>query len=340
LTRIHRIRQKLNERFHIIVTSENGGSSSFQISKKKCLLTALSAIFLVILFCSLGYLRSGSYFHNSLLNSRIAALQAELTEQELTSASYLVQIEHLKSIRQQEIADLKQDYESRLTNLKATSDLVSTSLQLENIKLMNTAVSDLNARSELIESVMDTIGVEIIKSDKEDPANTGGPFIPVKETPYEDLMKTVDDYLQTIKHIPLGRPVDGAVTSKFGSRSDPLNKKKGIHEGLDIRATKGEKIRATAAGKVLKAFKNGGYGNYVEIDHGNGYRTVYAHLQNYLVKKGEPIEQGQVIGQVGTTGRSTGPHLHYEIRLNKKPLDPQKYMKIADLSHTIAVGHD
>jgi murein DD-endopeptidase MepM/ murein hydrolase activator NlpD len=290
--------------------------------------------------CSLGYFRSGTYFHNSLLSSEIAALQAELSNQERTSASYLNRIEQLSSSRNQEIADIRKDYEYKLTNLKATSDLVSTSLRLENIKLMNTAISDLNARSELIESVMDTIGVEIIKDGKEDPANTGGPFIPIKETAYEDLMKTVDDYLNTIKYLPLGRPVDGAITSKFGNRSDPLNKKKGIHEGVDIRGERGDKVCATAAGKVVKAFTNGGYGNYVEIDHGNGYQTVYAHMQNYLVKEGEPVEQGQVIGQVGSSGRSTGPHLHYEIRLDENPLDPQKYMKIADLSHTITVGHE
>ena len=340
MTRISRIQRKLNERFHIIVTGENGRSSSFQISKKKCLLTALASVFLFISICSLGYLRSGSYFHNSLLSSKIDALQAEITDKELTSAAYLAQLEQIKLSRQQEITDIRQDYEYKLTNLKATSDLVSTSLRLENIQLMNTAVSDLNARSELIESVMDTIGVQIIKEGKEDPANTGGPFIPVKETAYEDLMKTVDDYLDTIKYIPLGRPVDGSITSKFGNRSDPLNKKKGIHEGVDIIGKRGDKVCATAAGEVVKAFANGGYGNYVEIDHGNGYQTVYAHMQNYLVKEGEPVEQGQVIGQVGSSGRSTGPHLHYEIRLDENPLDPQKYMKIADLSHTITVGHE
>ena len=85
---------------------------------------------------------------------------------------------------------------------------------------------------------------------------------------------------------------------------------------------------------MTKAFKNGGYGNYVEIDHGNGYRTVYAHLQNYLVKQGEHIEQGQVIGQVGDTGRSTGTHLHYEIRMGKKPINPSKFMKVADITQT------
>ncbi|MFC1832532.1 M23 family metallopeptidase [Thermodesulfobacteriota bacterium] len=73
----------------------------------------------------------------------------------------------------------------------------------------------------------------------------------------------------------------------------------------------------------------------MEIDHGNGYRTVYAHMQNYLVKRGESVQQGQVIGQVGSSGRSTGPHLHYEIHLHQKPVNPTKFLNVADLSHTL-----
>ena len=200
---------------------------------------------------------------------------------------------------------------------------------------MNSAISKLSARTEMIESVMDNIGVKIIKSSDQAPENSGGPFIPVKEPSYDDLARRVDDYLRIIKYMPLGKPIEGKVSSSFGTRNDPLNRKKSIHEGVDIRAERGEEIRSTAAGVVIKAFKNGGYGNYVEIDHGNGYQTVYAHMQEYLVKKGQSVKRGQVIGLVGSTGRSTGPHLHYEIRLNKKPVSPAKFMKVADLAQTV-----
>ena len=90
-----------------------------------------------------------------------------------------------------------------------------------------------------------------------------------------------------------------------------------------------------AAGVVTWAGPRATYGNTVEIDHGNGYRTVYAHMQNYLVKRGESVQQGQVIGQVGSSGRSTGPHLHYEIRLHQNPVNPTKFLNVADLSHTL-----
>jgi murein DD-endopeptidase MepM/ murein hydrolase activator NlpD len=86
---------------------------------------------------------------------------------------------------------------------------------------------------------------------------------------------------------------------------------------------------------VVEAFKNGGYGNYVEIDHGNGYRTAYGHMQSYVVRKGETVKRGQIIGLVGSSGRSLGPHLHYEIRLNHNPVNPTKFMQVADISHTL-----
>ena len=121
------------------------------------------------------------------------------------------------------------------------------------------------------------------------------------------------------------------MTSRFGKRKDPVNKKRGFHTGLDFRGKRGEKIYATADGIVKKAFNNGGYGKYILISHGNGYTTSFAHMQTFLVKKGDRVKRGQLIGLVGNSGRSTGPHLHYEINLNKKPVDPGKFMKFAKL---------
>lgn len=312
------------DRFHIIITGEDGQSSTFQFSRKKTLLTAAAIILFIITATSVTLTAGRSFFKNRYLTHKVDELQSELSQNELIAAHYQKQIE-----------SVMKEYEYKLNSQKTHYDLENTNLQLENVKLMNNAISGLNARSELIESVMHNIGVEIIKSNPETSENSGGPFIPANEPSYDQLMKKVDSYLRTIKYMPLGRPVNGLITSKYGNRTDPLNKKKGIHEGVDIRGKHGEKIRATAAGIVVKAFVNGGYGNYVEIDHGNGYRTVYAHMQNYLVKKGESVQQGQIIGQVGSSGRSTGPHLHYEIRLHSTPVNPTKFMKVADLTHTL-----
>ncbi len=325
----------MGDRFHIIVTGENGSSSTFQLSRRKTFLVAAACSIFFIFATIFGLYTGGYFFNNKNLSIVVDQLETELARNEKQNSVYLEQIRQLEQARQEQIESLKDDYEYKLSDQKVRHDLENTSLQLENVKLMNSAISDLNARSELIESVMGKIGVKIIKAPPETHENSGGPFIPADEPPYEELMKKVDKYLQTIKHMPLGRPINGAITSKYGKRTDPLNKKKGIHEGVDIRGRSGSKIRATADGVVIKAFANGGYGNYVEIDHGNGYHTVYGHMQSYLVKKGETVERGQVIGLVGDSGRSTGPHLHYEIRLHQQPIDPNKFMKVADLSHTL-----
>lgn len=322
----------MSDRFHIIITTENGRSSCFQFSRKK-IFTASALASASMLFLGLIFMVSGGSFF---MGQKVQSLEVELARTTHVNSVYLSEIEQLKNSRNEQLEILKKDYEYQLNNQKALYDLENTNLQLENVKLMNTAIEDLHSRSELIETVMNQIGVEIIKTTPKVSENSGGPFIPADERPHEELMKKVDEYLRTINFMPLGKPVNGLITSKFGNRTDPVNNKKGFHEGVDIRGKHGEKIRSTGAGVVVKAFKNGGYGNYVEIDHGNGYRTIFAHMQNFLVKRGEAVKRGQIIGLVGSSGRSTGPHLHYEIRLNKNPINPNKFMNLADLSHMIA----
>jgi murein DD-endopeptidase MepM/ murein hydrolase activator NlpD len=100
-----------------------------------------------------------------------------------------------------------------------------------------------------------------------------------------------------------------------------------MHSGLDFRASSGDPVRATAIGKVVNAGWQGGYGQMVEIDHGNGLSTRYGHLSKIIARVGQSIQIGQVIGEVGSTGRSTGPHLHYETRIDGEAVDPQKFLR-------------
>ncbi len=329
----------MNERFHIIVTGENGRSSSFQISKRSLFTSLTTVIIGLIAICVFGYFTTGSHINNSLLSRKVDDLQGRLTESKRIAKAYQQEIAALKSEHRDALAALTQEQETELATLKMVYDLENTNLQLENLRLMNTAVSDLNQRSELIETVMDTIGVKI-EANGAAADGSGGPYIPAEKASYDDLLKKVDDYLATIRMMPLGRPVSGAISSPFGNRIDPFNGQKAFHEGVDIRADRGEKVYATACGVITQAFKNGNYGNYVEIDHGNGYTTAYAHLQSFLVKPGESVEQGQIIGQVGNTGRSTGAHLHYEIRLNDRPINPAKYLKVADIAYPITAKRE
>ena len=117
-------------------------------------------------------------------------------------------------------------------------------------------------------------------------------------------------------------PVTGTITSPFGWRSNPFGGSPEFHQGLDIAAPSGTTVTAAAGGSVIMAQWYGGYGNYILIDHGGGYSTGYGHLSAIYVSNGQTVKRGQAIGAVGSTGASTGPHLHFEVRIDGKPVDP------------------
>ncbi|MGC4120550.1 MAG: M23 family metallopeptidase [Myxococcales bacterium] len=119
----------------------------------------------------------------------------------------------------------------------------------------------------------------------------------------------------------------GRVTSGFGSRIDPIDSHQSQHPGVDVSASEGTPIRAAADGVVRVARARGGYGLSVEIDHGGGVSTLYGHASELLVEEGQPIHQGAPVARVGSTGRSTGPHLHFEVRVKGVPVDPARALK-------------
>jgi len=132
-------------------------------------------------------------------------------------------------------------------------------------------------------------------------------------------------------HIPSIQPVArkdmNRIASGFGMRLHPIHKVWRLHAGLDFSARRGTPIYATGDGIVKKVeFRYSGYGRQVEIDHGYGYRTKYAHMQKYIVKKGQKVKRGQLIGYVGNSGSSTAPHLHYEVIKNNKKVNPVHYL--------------
>lgn len=169
----------------------------------------------------------------------------------------------------------------------------------------------------------------------------GGPFIPAKSpganaSPFERQLYRIaltraqaDKMTRTLALVPYRKPVVGQVefSSGFGVRSDPFLGRPAMHSGLDFRAATGDPVRVTANGKVVSAGWSGGYGRMIEVDHGNGLATRYGHLSAIGVKVGEYVKIGQVIGEVGSTGRSTGPHLHYETRVHGEAVDPQKFLR-------------
>lgn len=171
------------------------------------------------------------------------------------------------------------------------------------------------------------------------PSGIGGPFIPAPKgaisTNFKADVATLTnqfDRLAKLRQIaldlPLKRPIENAdITSTFGTRTDPFLGRPAMHTGIDFRAPSGYPARTILGGKVIAAAFNGGYGNCVDVDHGNGVVTRYGHLRTIGVKVGERLVAGQKIGTVGSTGRSTGPHLHYEIRVNGQAIDPMIYLR-------------
>ena len=124
-------------------------------------------------------------------------------------------------------------------------------------------------------------------------------------------------------------PVEGPVTGSFGERIDPFNGEGAFHSGIDISAAVGQSVIAPADGMVVFADFMGGYGRAIVVDHGHGITTRYGHLANFAVTPGQYVHRGDTIGYVGLSGRSTGPHLHYEVRINDTPVNPHKYLRIS-----------
>jgi murein DD-endopeptidase MepM/ murein hydrolase activator NlpD len=168
----------------------------------------------------------------------------------------------------------------------------------------------------------------------------GGPFVPVvlnKEAlgferqlhRIKSARAMVARLTNAVSSIPLRKPVDGDIdpASGFGVRIDPFTSSPAMHTGLDLHGETGDPVRATADGKVTSAGWSGGYGRVIDIDHGNGMSTRYGHLSAIDVRVGQSIRTGQIIGRIGSTGRSTGPHLHYETRVRGGAVDPQKFLR-------------
>lgn len=151
---------------------------------------------------------------------------------------------------------------------------------------------------------------------------------------------------RTLLNAPTLWPVMGRITSSFGERLDPINGEGAFHSGIDIATAFGADVRAPADGVVLKASFGNGYGREIIIGHGDGIETLYGHLSGFAVTAGERVRRGQVIGYVGSSGRSTGPHLHYEVRVRDTPVNPHKYLRetinqfaeAGGNAHSIAAG--
>jgi murein DD-endopeptidase MepM/ murein hydrolase activator NlpD len=137
---------------------------------------------------------------------------------------------------------------------------------------------------------------------------------------------TLNDWVR-LAAAPSLWPVQGRIMSSFGEREDPFNGEGAFHRGVDIQGTFGQPIHSPADGVIVSAEFRGGYGRTVMVDHGNGISTLFGHMSGFAVSIGQHIQRGDVIGYVGQSGRSTGPHVHYEVHINRTPVNPYKYLR-------------
>jgi len=222
--------------------------------------------------------------------------------------------------------------------------LARISLSLDKVEQKQAAtLTDLeeriDTRARRMQGVLSDLGVNLDLASAD--TATGGPFVQARPpqsgaSSFERQLyritvarAQIDRYNRTLLTVPVRKPIIGEVdmSSPFGMRMDPFAKGPAIHTGIDLRGDSGDPVRTTANGRVTVASWQGGYGKMVEIDHGNGLSTRYGHMSVIDVKVGDKVRIGQTIGKIGLTGRSTGPHLHYETRINDEAVDPQRFLR-------------
>jgi murein DD-endopeptidase MepM/ murein hydrolase activator NlpD len=244
-----------------------------------------------------------------------------------------------------EIAQLKHDLRKQQVELK----LAREDAQLE-INAVASRVGELQAQANRLNALGERLTRDGKISDGEfnfDRVPGMGGAETAEDMPAGDLLKSLDELQAKFDHsgqqlsvlesmlynqqlqlaaIPSGRPSTGYITSGFGTRSDPFTGGRAHHLGLDFNANTGDPVLAAAGGVVSFSGVKSGYGNVVEVDHGNGYTTLYGHNSKLIVRAGDIVRAGQQLAKAGSTGRSTGPHVHFEVHVNGRPVNPRKFL--------------
>ncbi|MGQ0794160.1 MAG: M23 family metallopeptidase [Deltaproteobacteria bacterium] len=218
------------------------------------------------------------------------------------------------------------DKAGSVNHLKSQINALNTNLNTNEAQKQ-----DLRERFEEIEGKLLEMQELLDKKGIKNDLSVGGEFIPADKatSTYLDIMeKDIRSLFEAVQTLPIGRPMPGEINSGFGNRTDPFNSKPAFHSGIDIEAKLGDPIISTADGVVAQAGNYARYGETVIVKHKIGYKTLYGHLSKVGVKVGERVKSGDVIGYAGSTGRSTGVHLHYEVILNGKAVDPMKYLSL------------
>jgi murein DD-endopeptidase MepM/ murein hydrolase activator NlpD len=225
--------------------------------------------------------------------------------------------------------------EGTIARLQTSLDRVEAS----QTAALNAVEEQYDTRARRMRGVLADLGVDVGKAVGPIGHGVGGPFVSTKARTASAFDRQIyrigmaraqiERLSKTLTSVPVRKPINGEleISSGYGVRMDPFLGVPAMHTGQDFRASTGDSVFATASGIVTSAGWSGGYGKMVEIRHSNGFATRYGHLSEILVSVGQKIALGQTIGRVGSTGRSTGPHLHYETRIDGDSVDPQKFLR-------------
>jgi murein DD-endopeptidase MepM/ murein hydrolase activator NlpD len=243
------------------------------------------------------------------LSASVIYLNTQNTKQLQEKEQLLVQIKKLKEQVPQAVVNVPKE------NTAAPANTAHTYIQSIQSKLKR--INDYLSKRGLKGFSVKAVG-----------GNTEEPKLSANEQ-YSLYDEYLSRLVRTIGAVPMGYPKLSSMTSVFGYRGDPFDSEHAeYHPGIDFKGAKGDAVKCTANGKVVQASWYGGYGNCIIIKHMGDFETLYGHLSHINVKVGQDVKVGQVIGEVGSTGRSTGAHLHYEVRRNGKPVNPVKFLTL------------
>jgi murein DD-endopeptidase MepM/ murein hydrolase activator NlpD len=228
-----------------------------------------------------------------------------------------------------------ENIDGKLAGMQASLDRI----EARHRAVLTTLEETYHSKAQRMRGVLTDLGVDTKKIAPAPKNSVGGPFVaalpPFNAAAFDRQLYSVkiaraeiEQLTRSLVGIPVRKPItgEGDIVSGFGVRIDPFLSRPAMHTGLDFRAEVGDPIHVTANGTVTAAGWSGGYGKMVEVEHGNGFATRYGHMSEIDVKVGQQVKIGQSLGRVGTTGRSTGPHLHYETRVEGEAVDPQKFL--------------
>ena len=287
----------------------NSNSNIIELDTKKIITLAGVFLLLIITLSILG----AKFFMGHLYKAKLAKVEQDNTKLAETIEKAQTKIERMET----SISEL----EKKDKALRTYVNLPSIDKDINKIGIGGKIIQRTRAMDKLIPG--DSIEISSLMRD----LNQLERKIKLEKISYQEIYKSFQKYSDKIKSTPSIRPIDRSayISDDFGYRRDPFTHKRKFHWGLDFAAPTGTPVMATADGVVRKAFYNHSYGRIIYIDHGNGYTTVYAHLNSYNVEPGEEVKRGQLIGRVGSSGRSTGPHLHYEVHRYGIKKNPAKY---------------